>query len=111
MSFTLKQALEFNKFTTGLAAAGLAFVGSIASEGPATHVSIKYLGTFGVLLLAVSVISGALVIGRASKISAKEDAILDDRPMKACGQVHSGTLVAGLVVASLLMLNKIWKFL
>jgi hypothetical protein len=112
MAFTLKQALEFNKFTTGLAAAGLAYAATIGSEVPAVgSVSnvVKSLSTATVVAFAASVLFGTFVMGRAAKLNAKEDAYVDDKTMKFFGMVHSAALALGLILAGLLMLDKIWK--
>ena len=113
MAFTLKQALEFNKFTMSLAAAGLAYAATIGSEAPSggsASIYVKAISTVTIMAFAASVLFGTFVMGRASKINAKEDDQVDDQNMKCMGKAHSLTLVIGLLFAGLLMLNKIWKW-
>jgi hypothetical protein len=111
MSFTLKQALKFNKFTTALSAGGVAYASAIAGESEGASPTVKLLGTGAILFFAVSVLFGALVLGRASRLPNKEDEYIDDEQMKLLGQVHSLTLVLGLLFSSVLMINKIWRLL
>jgi hypothetical protein len=110
MSFTLKQALEFNKFTTAISAGGLVYASTVASEAGALSATVKLLGTGAILFFAASVLFGALVIGRASRIESNEDEQISDSAMMTLGKWHSWTLLLGLGLSGLLMLNKIWKF-
>ena len=109
MPFTIKQALEFNKYTTALSAAGFAYASTVASDSSTVSMTVKWLGTVAVVLFAVSVLSGAFVIGRASKLPNAETERVDDARMKAWGQAHALTLVLGLLLSSVLMINKIWR--
>ena len=93
MSFTLKQALEFNKFTTAISAGGLVYASTVASEAGALSVTLMLLGTGAIVFFAASVLFGALVIGRASKIANKEDEQISDAEMRKLGQLHSWTLL------------------
>jgi hypothetical protein len=114
MAFVLKQALEFNRFTMGLAAAGLAYaatIGSAASDGSAVSTSVKALSTGTIVAFAAAILFGTFVMGKAAKLNVKEDEYVNDPVMKLYGQVHSFTLLLGLILAGLLMLNKIWNFL
>ncbi len=77
MAFTLKQALEFNKFTMSLAAAGLAYAATIGSAGLAgSAVSnwVKGLSTATIIAFAASILFGAFVMGRVAKLNVKDDA-------------------------------------
>ncbi|MGH7783871.1 MAG: hypothetical protein ACREO5_08560 [Candidatus Binatia bacterium] len=109
MPFTIKQALEFNKYTTALSAAGFAYASTVASESAALSRTVKWLGTVAIVLFAASVLCGAFVIGRASKLSNAETERVNDLRMKTWGQAHALTLVLGLLLSSLLMINKIWN--
>jgi hypothetical protein len=114
MAFVLKQALEFNKFTMSLAAAGLAYaatIGSAASDGGAISTCVKALSTGTVVAFAAAILFGTFVMGRAAKLDVKENDYVNDNLMKLYGQAHSITLLLGLILAGLLMLNKIWNFL
>jgi hypothetical protein len=70
----------------------------------------QLLGTGAIVFFAVSVLFGALVIGRASRIPNSENEQINDPQMRTLGQLHSCTLLVGLGLSGLLMLNKIWKF-
>lgn len=114
MAFTLKQALEFNKFTVGLGAAGLAYAATIGSEGASgasASVYVKAISTVTIVAFAASVLFGTFVMGRATKIKAGENEQVDDQTMKCMGNVHSWALIIGLIFGGLLMLNKIWKWI
>jgi len=116
MSFILKHALEFNKFTVGLAAAGLAYVSSLFGAEPLSNPTASFLvrviGTAGIALFAVSVLYGILIMGRATKLTQSDEKDrVDDELMKTWGVRHSSTLLVGLFVAALLMLNKIWRWI
>ena len=114
MAFVLKQALEFNKFTMSLAAAGLAYAATIGSEpspGGVVSTCVKVLSTGTIMAFAAAILFGIFVMGCAAKLDVKEDQYVNDKGMKLCGKVHSFTLVLGLILAGILMLNKIWNFL
>lgn len=113
MAFTFKQALDFNTFTIGLAAAGLAYAATIGSEAPAGATPsspVKWISTLAIVFFGGSVLFGTFVMGRASKIPARDDQTIDDELMKAWGRAHSAALCLGLLFAAALMLNHIWKW-
>jgi hypothetical protein len=115
MSFVLKHALEFNKFTVGLAAAGLAYVGSFfgseSSVAREPSTCLRLISTTALLFFATSVLCGIFVMGRATKLAqAADNEKVDDDVMKRWGVFHSATLCIGLIVAAVLMLNKIWNW-
>jgi hypothetical protein len=114
MAFTLKQALEFNKFTVSLAAAGLAYAATIGSPaekgGVVPTPCVKWVSTMTLIAFALAVLFGTFVIGRASKIEANENERVNDNYMKSGGIVHSISLCIGLTLAATLMLNKIWSW-
>lgn len=115
MAFTLKQALEFNKFTVGLATAGLAFAATVGSEiptqGAPPSACVKWLSTLTIISFGLSVLCGIFVMGRASKLNVSENDRSNDHLMKAWGASHSVLLLIGLLFASVLMFNKVWRFM
>jgi hypothetical protein len=115
MPFKLGRALDFNKFTIGLAAAGLAYAGTIGSEAPVgapgPSSSLKWICTLAILMFGSSILFGTFVNGRATRLAAKDDQMITDPMMQRLGQLHSATLILGLVVAGFLMMNKMWRWL
>ena len=104
MAFNLKQALEFNKVTMALAAAGFAFVSKAAADLP--DFELRLVGLGAALAFALSTVWGLLVVGRASKIA---ETATDDATIRAHGKAHTGLLFAGLLLASILVFTAIWR--
>jgi hypothetical protein len=115
MAFKLKRTLEFNKFTLGLAAAGLAYAATVSTPSefhPHEHVSfgVKCVATLNILAFAVSVLMGTLIIGRATKLTNADDDLVSDSTIETLGRIHSAALVLGLLLAGSLMLDRIWDW-
>jgi hypothetical protein len=107
MAFNLTRALDFNKFTMALAAAGFGYVSATASDTPEPKIMAKFIATAAILSFVCSVILGTFVMGRASKVS---NECQRDTTMSVLGQFHLALLLIGLVLAGTLMLDKIWKW-
>jgi hypothetical protein len=98
VSFNLKQALEFNKYTLGLAAAGFAYVGKIATD--TSNCAIKVSAVIALISFATSTVFGILVMGRASKL---DEGTRSDRIIERHGQLHAAMLLLGLGFAAIVV--------
>ena len=104
MAFNLKQALEFNKYTLGLAAGGFAYVSKIAADS--SNATLRWFGLAALACFAVATVFGVLVIGRATKLDEKATS---DATIESHGKIHSVALLLGLAFAAIIMVISIWN--
>lgn len=104
MPSQLERTVDFTKYTLGLAAASFAYIAEVGVKWHGWYV--KGAVVVGLLCLALSVVFGALVLGRATKI----DTLNTETTLQRVGRLHSFFLVLGLVISAIVIFVRIvWQ--
>jgi len=97
----LKRTVDFAKFTLGLSAGSFAYVAETAVKRHGAY--FKVIGLISLACLALAVVFGALVLGRAAKIASLEN----ERTLFLVGRIHMGFLVLGLILGAVVVILRI----
>jgi len=97
----LERTIDFTKFTLGLAAAGFAYIAETAVKRH--DWCTKGIGLFSLACFAVSVVFGAMVLGRATKVENLDN----EKTLLFVGKVHSLFLALGLASGAVVVVIRI----